>query len=299
MALTLPAITLTAGFKGLLEADHRFAELNFLQVIQGFFNFTLPLAVSYVRPNLGAIVISLAALRYVFFILHARLIFRLEPQLKTISLLPIAESLPLIKEGGWFSVSNIIGPIMCYFDRFFLAALFPANILAYYTTPFEMVSRIHIIPSALTRTLFPTFAKNSVGPETYRIYRRAVLLMFAIMGMVAIVGVPLAKPALGIWINKDFAEQAGSTLALLIIGFGINSVAWVPFTLLQGLGRPDLTAKLHIAEVPFYCGLLYFMTTKFGLPGAAVSWGLRSLVDLVALLFLSRKMLIGAAQHRR
>lgn len=291
MAMTLPAITLTAGFKGLLEADHRFAELNKLQVLQGFLNFTLPLAVSYVKPNLGEIVISLSLLRYVFFLLHARLTFKLEPSLKTISFLPVKESLPMIKEGGWFSISNVIGPVMFYFDRFFLVALFPAQTLAYYTTPFEMVSRIHIIPAALTRTLFPTFAKNSIGPETYRIYKRAVLLMLALMGTVTLIGVPLAKPALEFWINKDFAEQSSSILALLIIGFSINSIAWVPFTLLQSLGRPDLTAKLHLAEVPFYCVLLYFMTTKFGLAGAAVSWGLRSLVDLIMLLFFSRKIL--------
>lgn len=291
MALTLPAITLTAGFKGLLEADHRFAELNKLQVLQGFLNFTLPLAVSYLTPNLGTIVISLATLRYVFFILHARLTFRLEPRLKTISLLPLRESFPLIKEGGWFSISNIIGPIMIYFDRFFLAALFPAQTLAYYTTPFEIVSRIQIIPAALTRTLFPTFAKNRIGPETYRIYRRAVILMSALMGSIALIGVPLARPAIGFWISKDFAEQSSFILALLLIGFSINSIAWIPFTLLQSLGRPDLTAKLHLAEVPFYCALLYFLTTKFGLPGAAISWGIRSLVDLFVLLFLSRKIL--------
>lgn len=290
MALTLPAITLTAGFKGLLEADHRFVELNKLQVFQGFLNFTLPLAVSYIRPNLGGIVISLAALRYIFFILHAHLTFKLEPRLKTISLLPIKESFPLIKEGGWFSVSNIIGPIMVYFDRFFLAALFPAQTIAYYTTPFEIASRIQIIPAALTRTLFPTFAKNRIGPETYRIYRRAVLLMSALMALIALIGVPLAKPAIGFWINKDFAEQSSLTLALLIVGFGINSIAWIPFTLLQSLGRPDLTAKLHLAEVPLYCGLLYFMTTRFGLPGAAISLGLRSLVDLIVLLYLCQKI---------
>ena len=54
----------------------------------------------------------------------------------------------------------------------------------------------------------------------------------------------------------------------LVFGVLINCVGFVPFGLLQGLGRPDLTAKFHLLELPFYALALWFLSSRLGLPGA-------------------------------
>jgi len=48
-------------------------------------------------------------------------------------------------------------------------------------------------------------------------------------------------------------------LQWLAVGVFINSLAYVPFSLLQGVGRPDLTATLHLIELPLYLGLLWWL----------------------------------------
>ena len=48
-------------------------------------------------------------------------------------------------------------------------------------------------------------------------------------------------------------------LQILAVGVFINSLAQVPFALLQGVGRPDLTATLHLIELPLYLGLLWWL----------------------------------------
>jgi O-antigen/teichoic acid export membrane protein len=60
IAFTLPAITLTAGVKGALEADHQFYRLNIIQTFMGVANSLVPTLVSLATPNLASIVISLA-----------------------------------------------------------------------------------------------------------------------------------------------------------------------------------------------------------------------------------------------
>jgi len=70
----------------------------------------------------------------------------------------------------------------------------------------------------------------------------------------------------------------------------INCVAFVPFGLLQGLGRPDLTAKFHLLETPFYALALWFLLPRFGLVGAAWAWVLRILLDAALLLFAVLKL---------
>ena len=64
----------------------------------------------------------------------------------------------------------------------------------------------------------------------------------------------------------------------------MNSLAYIPYYLLQGVGRPDLTAKFHLLELPIHIALVWFMVTHFGLPGAALAWTLRVTLDFVLLL---------------
>jgi hypothetical protein len=53
-----------------------------------------------------------------------------------------------------------------------------------------------------------------------------------------------------------------------------------------------LTAWLHLAEFPIYCGVFYIAASRFGVRGAALAWLGRGIVDflfMVALLRTQRK----------
>ena len=51
----------------------------------------------------------------------------------------------LLSFGSWVTISNIVGPLMIYFDRFVIGALLTMTAVAYYTTPFDVVTRFTII----------------------------------------------------------------------------------------------------------------------------------------------------------
>src|SRR5262249_2073123 len=74
-------------------------------------------------------------------------------------------------------------------------------------------------------------------------------------------------------------------------GIFINSVAQVPFAVLQGAGRPDWTAKLHLLELPLYALLLVALGKNYGLTGIAVAWLARVVLDAVALFVLCGRVL--------
>ncbi len=78
-----------------------------------------------------------------------------------------------------------------------------------------------------------------------------------------------------------------STLVMqwMAIGVLFNSLGRLAFTFVQGVGKAKWTGLLHMAELPFYLGLLFFS------PLAAVltvcgSSTLRLLVDTVVLLLM-------------
>jgi hypothetical protein len=74
-------------------------------------------------------------------------------------------------------------------------------------------------------------------------------------------------------------------------------LAFVSFTLIQGHGRPDLTGKLHFAEILPFLGILWLLTSTLGLNGAEIAWSLRSAVDAFAMFWaagMSRRVIIAA-----
>ena len=53
----------------------------------------------------------------------------------------------------------------------------------------------------------------------------------------------------------------------------------MPVAYLQGLGRPDLVAKLNLLELPIYMACLYYGVKHFGILGAAGAWLVRVAID--------------------
>jgi O-antigen/teichoic acid export membrane protein len=77
----------------------------------------------------------------------------------------------------------------------------------------------------------------------------------------------------------------------LAAGIFVNSLAHLPFALIQGRGRPDLTAKLHIVELPFYLLGLWFLTGRMGIEGTAFAWTGRICMDALVLFSLVRHLM--------
>src|ERR1700723_1921283 len=56
---------------------------------------------------------------------------------------------PLLRFGGWMTVSNIVGPLMVTLDRFLIAGLISVTAVAYYATPYELVTKLLLVPVAV------------------------------------------------------------------------------------------------------------------------------------------------------
>lgn len=76
------------------------------------------------------------------------------------------------------------------------------------------------------------------------------------MGAFAIILVVLSNDIMTVWLGAEFAQCSAPVLVLLAIGVLVNSLAQVPFALVQAAGRPDVTAKFHLAELVPYLSLM-------------------------------------------
>lgn len=296
LALSLPVVILTSGFKAVIEAHHNFIFLNVIQIILGLFTYICPLFLS--KPDLGHVVGLLLLGRVIQLVVLIVFTFKIFPFLVQVPVLKIKldfkkESLALFQIGGWLTVSNIVGPIMVYFDRFFLGAMVPMTTVAYYTTPFEMVSRLNLLPSALVRVLFPAFATAQFENQKQMI----TLFLRSLVGVSVCLFIPcliifiFAEWGLTLWLGADFAKNSSLILQILTLGVFLNSVALIPYTLLQSLNQARLTALIHLFELPFYLGTLYFLILHFGILGAAITWMIRVLIDTALMLYFAIRLL--------
>jgi O-antigen/teichoic acid export membrane protein len=192
----------------------------------------------------------------------------------------------LLSFGGWMTVTNVVGPVMINMDRFLVGSLVSMAAVAYYATPYEIVTKLSIVPFSLATVLFPAFSSSCTRDDQARVahlFDRSLTYVVLLLFLPALVIVTFAQGGMRLWLGEAFASQSSLVLQLLCIGVFANGVAQVPFALVQGMGRPDLTAKLHMAELLFYVPAVWWLTSSWGIKGTALAWLLRAVVDLVLL----------------
>jgi O-antigen/teichoic acid export membrane protein len=177
-------------------------------------------------------------------------------------------------------------------DRFVIGALISVKAVAYYGTPFELVTKLLFLPAAILAVFFPAFAATYAqdSERTAMMFDRANRLVMIGMFPAVLVFVAYAREILLFWVGPDYTVST-TIMQLLAIGVLVNSIAQVPVHYLQAVRRADLTAKLHLAEFPLYVGLIAVLGMNFGITGIALAWTLRVSIDTVALCWLSRRQL--------
>jgi O-antigen/teichoic acid export membrane protein len=293
LALSLPIITSTAGLRGILEAQQRFGLINAVRVPTSAFTFLGPLLVLPFSQSLVPVVAVLVASKVLAWLVYVLLCFRTMPALRSKISLQRTAIRPLLRLGGWITVSNVLGPLMDYIDRFAVGVLISATAVAYYATPHEMVTKLLIIPIGIASVMFPAFASSLAQNRGHAalLFGASVKYAFLILFPLVLLIVTLAYEGLDLWLGSEFAQNSTLVLQLLAVGILANSLAQMPFGLVQSAGRPDLTAKLHFVELPIYLLTLWGLLGTFGIEGAAVAWVFRAAVDALLLFVIAHRLL--------
>jgi O-antigen/teichoic acid export membrane protein len=283
MALAMPFIVLTSGFRGILEARHAFGIVNLIRLPMGLFTFLGPLVVVLYGggPRLDYIAWVLVAGRVIACIAHSYWAWGILPKERSAIVFQIDLVRPLCISGGWMTVSNIVGPLMGYLDRFVVGAFASAEALAYYATPQELISKLSIVPSALMGVLFPQFAKISMNfsKVTIETLERAASLITALCMPAFVLIALFSNEIMTTWIDLQFAKSGAKILTLMASGMLINSISFIPLIWLQAANNSKKVALIHLIELPLFCLFLWVGLGNFGIMGAAVAWVIRILLD--------------------
>jgi O-antigen/teichoic acid export membrane protein len=166
---------------------------------------------------------------------------------------------------------------------------------AHFSAPYDVVINLLIIPGVFAGVLFPMFAQQfpKNGLSVKALYARWTRYTFFTMLPLCLLTYLFAKPALAWWISEVFSENSYRVAQLLSIGIFINSFGHLSQALVQAYGRPDLTAKLHVAELIAYVPYMWWLIEHHGAEGAAFSWIVRVTISTIVLGAMANACLSG------
>lgn len=297
LAVALPAQAMSATYKGLNEAFMNFKGVSLLRVGLGVINFAGPYTVSIFSSYLPWLVSTLVVSRLVSLLIYKKLAsvsLQVDPETQQIASYSSAVAKKLFSFGGWVTLSSVIGPIMVQSDRFFIATMISVTAVSIYVIPYELVVQSLVLVGAVTSVMYPGLAKLiKEDPKNWSAdFRRWVLRIAFIMFFVC-VGLIIFLPwILRIWIGDEVDAKSIVVGKILCVGVYANALGSMYYSAIQSLGRSDMTAKIHMIELPLYFLTLFIFTHYWGLVGIACAWVLRMIIDAALLWLTFRRLMV-------
>lgn len=286
LATIVPLATVSGVLTGTLEGSEQFGIVNVLQVAGSMMFNIAPLAVAYwhgpdLRWLIPAAILSRAASTLPLWIAVAKTL-----PLRGSAGFAREQVRPLLTYGGWVTVNGALDPLFSSFDSFLIGSALGVPAVTLYTVPYQLVRRIHLFSGALTRSLFPRFSSQTAG-DAHLLGVRAVSSLSVLTVPLMVLTMLGLYPFMVVWVGHGFAIQSSPVGEILLLSTWTSSMAFIPYALLQGQGRPRTVALLHVAETPFLLGSVWLGVHYDGLQGAAWAMLFRNIVDSFAFFILA------------
>lgn len=283
----LPMALISGVGIGALESKERFAAANVLQIGTNILSQIGPLlAALYIAPTLSVVVPAIMLVRIATTITNLLYVTRSENLRLRLRFQP--ERLKkLLSYGVWVTLTNLVSPLMTSLDQFVISTTLGASQVTRYAVPMTMALRLQMLSGAFSRTAFPRFSRLEAA-EAKQLAGHGLVALAYLSALVYGPMLVMVQPFFVVWMGQDFAVHAVTVARLLLFGAWMNGLASVPYAYLQGQGKPDKVAKLHISEVLPYLLALWFFTGQLGVAGAAVAWALRTTIDALMLTWMAR-----------
>jgi O-antigen/teichoic acid export membrane protein len=200
----------------------------------------------------------------------------------------------MLAYGGAFAGAGLAGVFLLNAERGILSITNSTEALGYYTIAFTFSAIAPMFSVAMIQSLIPAFSQLQGKENLTRLrglYSRGIrlnlIVMLPALVMLAVVG----KDFLTLWLKKpSFAEQGAVPLYILLFGLAFTLFSHFPYVLILAAGRTDIFAKMYWVQLALYLPLVWFLTSHFGIVGAAMSWSIRGIVDTFCLVAIARRV---------
>ena len=300
VALAIPALLVQGIFRAVLSSYQRFGWINVVNAAATAVQWGVAGLLAWQGKGVAIVVFSTVATRILATMTYGIVLATNLPPIHFFGNGSVSTISKLVRFGAWVTVSQVISPVLVYFDRMLIASFVSLGAVTLYTVPYEVMTRLRVIPSSMMSTLYPAFSERGLdGQEIQlqRLYERSIRYLSLLLLPGVFFLVALGSDVMTLWMGHDFARKTVSVIEILALGVLANGIAYAPYNMLQAVGRPDLTGKFHLLEMPFYLVLCFVLIPHWGITGAALASTLRFVFDAGLLFWAVRKHCKCSLRH--
>lgn len=275
-------------FRGFLEAHRRFDLVNLVKGPGAALSFLLPWVGARSGWSLSTIALALFAARVGLLLVFTAVSVKSDPGILRGGT-PPTSVLSLARFTGFVTAADAIPVALAAWDQFLLGSLVSLGAVASFTVPNEIVLRLWVIPTSVSLAFFPVLSAASAREdwsEAARTLRRSAKGILLLLGGPVLVLLVAGPRLLAWWMGTRFAEDSARVLQVLSVGMLLGSLSLVATSFLQAEGRPDLTVRLRLIQIPVWLFVQWKLTESWGLLGGATGVALRSGFDAALVLGL-------------
>lgn len=199
---------------------------------------------------------------------------------------------PLVKFGGAMLIAMIAAMLLVNLEKLFLTKMVSVQALAYYSVAFTFANMATLFSSAMSQSLLPAFARLQTTESQGQfgaLFGRAIRLNLLWLIPALLTMLAAAKPFFTLWAGEEFGRESTLPFCILLIGLFFNVLAYVPHATITAAGHTHIFAKLYWMELVIYAVVAYMLIARFGILGAAAAWSLRSGLDALVIIFISKR----------
>ncbi|MBU2758864.1 flippase [Acidithiobacillus sulfurivorans] len=278
LAAIVPITAIISVLAGTLEGRQAFLAMNISQIIGVIGLQVLPLSAAMLGHKSMPVLLASA--------LIGRLLGVIVLIASTSHMLPIRnlphihkpDIGPLLRFGGWMTLSGMAIPLLSIIDRFFIGTVIGPAAVTAYAVPYNLTQRFTYLPYAISTTLYPRFARN-LESDQKKLLNDGISTLVAIQTPLIILGILIMHPFLDLWVGSTLASRASPVAIIFLIALWINGPAYIPHNMLPAIGRPDIMVKFYAWEIIPFLILLYIFIKDYGIIGAAIIFAIRAVAD--------------------
>lgn len=200
---------------------------------------------------------------------------------------------PLLKFGGGWLLAVMAAILVANVEKLFLAQMVSVKALAYYSVAFSVAMMATVFSQAMVQSLVPAFSRldrATSGAELERLLSRSIRINILWLLPTLAVMFVAAKPLFTVWVGEDFGTESVLPFYILLASLFFNILAYVPQAAIVAAGRTDVLARLYWFELAIYGVTAGFLVARFEIVGAALAWSLRTVLDALFVIALSKRI---------
>lgn len=286
LGIAVPLVTTITVLSGALDGRQQFITSNLLRLVGDCTYQIVPLLVAVFHgPHLawllGSAVLARALTMAFLFVGCWR-----QVPLSGLPSVAVAHLREVLFFGSWATLSGLLYPLLKTLDQVVIGVLRGPVAVTYYSIPYQFSTKLVVVPNSIVRSLFPRLAMRS-RKDAIELARRSLTAIIAVTTPLCVLSIIALSPFLRWWLGPGVPHSSNLAGELLVVGAWLTGCIALSGKLLVAQGRPDLVAKVHIAEIIPFSAVLWIAVRVAGIEGAALVWVLRSAAETLLLFWLA------------